>query len=270
MNHSRFLHLVAHRGNADEFPENTLPAIASALELGVRFIAVDVQVSGNGIPMAMRDCDLTALAGIAGDATQMTAAELAQIDASEPQRFGDRFKGTCIPRLIDVLGLLGRRPEATAFIIMGRASLIRIGHDQVVAQVLETLKPYRSRCILVSPDLPAIYRARQMAGVPIGWIIGTYDQHTRLKCEALQPEYLFCDRMLLPVSGNLWRGPWRWVIQDVPTLEHALKLAERGAHFIATSSVRAVSEAMRAYAGARPRNRDETFNPDDTYPMAAD
>jgi glycerophosphoryl diester phosphodiesterase len=75
-----------------------------------------------------------------------------------------------------------------------------------------------------------------------------YDDHTRLKYEALQPDYLFCDRAYLPVGNPLWRGPWRWVVYEVNTLEEVLDLAARGAHYVATKEVRSLAEAMRAHA----------------------
>jgi glycerophosphoryl diester phosphodiesterase len=267
MKPARFLHLVAHRGDAAGHPENTLPAFQSALDLGVRFIDVDVQIAANGVPVTVRAHEL---AGGTGNQTiaDLTAAELAQVDASEPERFGATFKGTCIPRLVDVLSLLTKRPETTVFVTIGRASLARFGHDQVVAQVAETLKPFRSRCIVVSADLPAVHRARQTAGYQIGWAVSAYDNHTRLKYEALQPEYLFCDRELLPAEGALWRGPWRWVIRDVPTLEVALDLAARGADFVATENVRSLSEAMRAHAAALARSADASTLADEATTVA--
>ena len=43
--------LVAHRGNAHEYPENTLPAFESALALGLRCLELDVQLSADGVPV---------------------------------------------------------------------------------------------------------------------------------------------------------------------------------------------------------------------------
>jgi len=254
MKPARFLHLVAHRGDAAGHPENTLPAFQSALELGVRFIEVDAQLAANGVPIAVRDTMVAGVDGVrmVGD---LTAAEITQVDASDPDRFGDRFKGTCVPRLVDVLSLLTKRPETTVFVTIGNASVVRFGHDQVVAQLLEALKPFRGRCIVVSSDLPAVHRARQAAGFPIGWVIPAFDNHTRIKYEALQPEYLFCERSIRPQTYQLWRGPWRWVIRDVPTLDVALDLAAHGADFVATPDARSLGEAMRAHAAtlAPPR-----------------
>jgi len=52
-----------------------------------------------------------------------------------------------------VLSLITKRPETTVFVNLCRASLGRFGHDSVVAQVVETIKPFRTRCIVVSSDL---------------------------------------------------------------------------------------------------------------------
>jgi glycerophosphoryl diester phosphodiesterase len=266
MKPARFLHLVAHRGDASGHPENTLPAFQSALDLGVRFIDLDVHIASNGVPVTVRGHDII-LGNDVKSVAELTAAELAQVDASDPARFGDRFKGTCIPRLVDALSLLTKRPETTVFVTLGRASLAHFGHDQVVAQVAEALKPFRSRCIVVCADLPAVHRARQIAGFQIGWAVPACDNHTRLKYEALQPEYLFCDREQLPATGALWRGPWRWVVRDVPALDVALDLAARGADFVATTRVRELSEAMRAHA-AQVRSTDAASFPDDATTVA--
>jgi len=255
MKPARFLHLVARGGDASGHPENTLPAFQSALDLGVRFVEVDVQLSSNGVPMAVRGDDVL-IDGVLLSVGNLTAAELALVDASEAHRFGQRFTGTCIPRLVDVLSLITKRPETTVFVNLCRASLSRFGAEQVVAQVAETLKPFRSKCIVVSADLPAVHKARRTTGLPIGWEISAYDNHTRLKYEALQPEYLMCDLALLPAKGALWRGPWRWTIRAAATLDEALNLAARGADFVATREPRALGEAMRTHAAALARMQD--------------
>ncbi len=261
MKPSRFLHLVAHRGNAAEFPQNTLPAVQSALDLGTRFISVDVQSSANGVPMVVRDHDLLRSAGLAGGVGNYSAAELAHVDVSDPQRFGERFRGTCIPRLVDVLSLITQRRETTLFVCIGRASLARLGQEQMVSQIAEALHPFRTRCIVVSSDLTLVYRARHTAGLQIGWHILQHDTHNRLKYEALQPDYLLTDRALLPPKGALWRGPWRWVVHDVTTIEEALELAARGTDFVATENVRSLGEAMRSHAAtlAETRKLDDTM-----------
>jgi len=245
MNAERLIHLVAHRGNAAEFPENTLPAMVSALELGVRFIELDVHLSRDGIPVVMHDHLLLRTTGLPGSVFDYDAADLARLEASEPQRFGDRFSGIRVPLLRDVMGLLAGRPEITLFIEIKRASLAEFGHDMVVSRIADVIKPWRSQCVIISFDLAAIHRARRLGDAPIGWVLGDYDDHSRLKYEALQPQFLFCNHDKLPATARLWQGPWRWVIYEVATLPLALNLAQRGADYVETMAVREMSRALR-------------------------
>ena len=245
MNAARLIHLVAHRGNAAEFPENTLPAFVSALELGVRFLELDVHLSRDGVPVVIHDHTLLRTTGLPGSVFEHDSAELAQMDAAESQRFGDRFVGTRLPLLRDVMRLLTRRPEITVFIEIKRASLTEFGHDHVVSKVLEVTKPWRMQCVIISFDLGAIHRVRRLGDAPIGWVLENYDEHSRLKYEALQPQFLFCNHEKIPANQRLWQGPWRWAIYEITTLPLALSLAERGADYVETMRVREMSQALR-------------------------
>jgi glycerophosphoryl diester phosphodiesterase len=250
----RLLHMVARRGNARDFPENTVPALRSALELGARFIEIDVHLAADGVPMAVYDRQLARIPNF----EQLTAPQLAQLDAGQPERFGERFRDTRIASLSTTLGLLEGRPEITAFIVIGQACVRRFGRDHTISRVIRALQPVRSRCVLGSADLATIHAARTLAGYPIAWVLPAYDNHTRLKYEALQPDYLFCDRTWLPAEGALWRGPWRWVIYEVDTLETVLALAARGAQFVATKEVRALGDALRTHAASEAAARDDS------------
>ena len=252
----RLLHMVARRGNSHEFPDNTLAALRSAIQLGARFIELDVHVSADGTPMVVNDRELAKRA----DFESFTAERLGALDAGQPSRFGDRFNDARIASLEATLSILEGRPEITAFIMIGRASVHKFGREHVISRVMRTLKPVRSRCVLGSSDLSTVHTARTMAGYPIAWVLSAYDNHTRLKYEALQPDYLFCDQMFLPPAGPLWRGPWRWMIHDVNDLETVLALAARGAHFVGTRQVRALSEALRAHAAAEAAAREATLS----------
>ncbi len=246
MNQQRLIHLVAHRGNARECPENTLPAFKSALELGVRFLELDVHLSSDDIPIVIHDSLLARTAGVPGSVFEMTAAELTQIEAAERNRFGDRFAGTKLATLSDTLAaVLEGRPEVTVFVEIKRGSLRQFGHDQVVASVSTAIKPWRSQCVAISFDLAAVHQMRVSCGVQIGWVLSDYDEHSRLKYEALQPDYLFVDHEQLPATGALWRGPWKWVVYEVEALDLAVQLAQRGADYIETMAVRELSVAMR-------------------------
>jgi glycerophosphoryl diester phosphodiesterase len=239
--------LVAHRGNSFEFPENTLPALRSALELGITHVEFDVHLSTDGVPVVIHDANLKRCAGIDRDALDMSWAELSVIPVGETERFGDRFSDVCIPSLAQVVELLGDFPQATAFVELKRASLQKFGPAQMVQYVCAILKPVATRAVLISFDLPAINFAKRNSRLQVGWVVPEYTTLSAIKAEATLPNYLFCDQLKLPGDASrLWRGPWQWAIYEVTTRVQALQLAARGAQFIETMQARHMLREFRA------------------------
>ena len=58
--------LLAHRGWASRYPENSLVGIEAALVAGVACVEIDVQLSADHVPMVIHDLGLERTAGIAG------------------------------------------------------------------------------------------------------------------------------------------------------------------------------------------------------------
>ena len=46
---------IAHRGGAEEAPENTLEAFAAAVALGYRYLETDAHVTRDGVVVAFHD-----------------------------------------------------------------------------------------------------------------------------------------------------------------------------------------------------------------------
>ena len=240
------LQLVAHRGNAYEFPENTLPALRSALELGVTHIEFDVHLTSDQVPVVMHDANLLRCAGVDRDALQMDWAELSEIAVGETTRFGDRYGDVCIPSLAQVVELLGGFPGATAFVELKRASLHKFSNELMVQRVCEVLKPVATQVVLISFDLPAINLAKHQTRLPVGWVLSEYNTLSAIKAEATLPNYLFCDLLKLPKDGSrLWRGPWQWAAYEVTTRAQASELASRGVRLLETMQVRRMLREVR-------------------------
>jgi glycerophosphoryl diester phosphodiesterase len=82
-------------------------------------------------------------------------------------------------------------------------------------------------------------------------VLPDYSNLSALKCEALAPDYVFCDHQLLTEGqSKLWRGPWRWAIYEVTNRKLALELAARGARLIETMKVR---DMLREFRGMKVR-----------------
>jgi glycerophosphoryl diester phosphodiesterase len=239
--------LIAHRGNAAEFPENTLAALQSAVDLGLRHVEFDVQLTRDHEAVLLHDADLRRIAGRPECVHDLAWHELAQVPVTEPQRFGDRFADLRVSRLAEALATLQQQGDVTAFVEVKRASLRRFGPDTVLDRVASAVAPHLDHCVLISFDRSCVERLRSDTRARIGWVIERYDEATREQVQALSPDYVFADFEGLPQApdARLWPGDWRWAIYEIRDLVAARRCAELGAHAVETMQVRSMLEAYR-------------------------
>jgi len=230
--------LIAHRGYARRYPENTLLAVDAALRAGACFIEVDVQLSADGIPVLIHDAELWRTADVPGSVLEMAVAELEQIPVGEPRRFGDIYPEARVSTLAALVERLKDWPGAAAFIEIKEESLERFGTEVVVSSVMGALEPVAERCIPISFNAAAVGCARSLGAGAVGWVIGRWGEAGHATAVELAPQYLFCNYRKLPEPpGALWRGPWQWALYEVTDPALALALARRGADLIETMAI---------------------------------
>ena len=94
-----FPDLVAHRGWARNYPENTLSAVDAAITAGARFVEIDVQLSSDAFPVLFHDRDLARMCGVKGAVHERTLSELRALACAETARFGSKFASEGIARI---------------------------------------------------------------------------------------------------------------------------------------------------------------------------
>lgn len=108
-----FLHngVTAHRGNSGEFPENTLPAFRSGIDVGADWIELDVFRSSDGRLVVTHDATTGRVGDVDVRVAESTYAELRAIDvATDFRKRTGRSLEECpperMPLLEDVLKLV--------------------------------------------------------------------------------------------------------------------------------------------------------------------
>jgi len=236
--------IVAHRGNAAEFPENTLQALESAVDLGVSHVEFDVQLTADKVPVVFHDSDLNRVGDRAESVHDLTWAQLGETPVGEVKRFGRRFEFTYPPSLAQAVDAIAGWSGVTAFVEIKRSSIRKFGREAVLRRVADVVKPALRRCVLISFDLPSLKILRAMIGARIGWVLSEYDDAARAEAAALAPEFLFVNLERLPQGLEpLWPGPWEWVVYEVRDLQTARECQARGARFVETMTVRGLFAA---------------------------
>jgi glycerophosphoryl diester phosphodiesterase len=176
--------VFAHRGARRAAPENTLPAFAAALHMGADGIELDVHRSADGELVVIHDFTVDKTTDGHGAVAQMTYAELSALDAGSS--FSPAFAGTRIPRLVEVLDLVGDRcrinieiksidpyandASADVAALIGARSLyaqvIVSSFNPMTLIKLRHLDPRIALGMLYGGEMPAFFRA-VWAGLPI-------------------------------------------------------------------------------------------------------
>ena len=95
--------IIAHRGGSLEAPENTLASFKHAVDVGAKFVELDVQMSSDGELVIIHDDTLDRTTTGSGPVGYLTFDELREFDAGVKK--GDKWKGEKIPTLREVLDL---------------------------------------------------------------------------------------------------------------------------------------------------------------------
>lgn len=221
--------IIAHRGFALVSPENTLPAIARAIDLGADAVEIDVMLTRDGVPVVMHDHDVDRTTNGRGLVATMLAADVRQLDACS--WFGRGWAPCQVPTLDEALALAAARGGRLLLDLKGRFT-----HEQLAAlvrQVNAAGMHERAMIIDFSYDHLLSVRATDPT-TPVGFLADT-----RVAAERLTA---------LGGASALYA---KWLLPDASARAHVASLRDRGVPLGAWTIVsQADGEAMVA-RGAR-------------------
>ena len=97
--------LIAHRGIAARYPENTIPSLEAAAATGADVVEFDVQVTRDGALVCVHDETLERTTNGRGRVRDKTLAEIQALDAGG--WFAPEFAGLRVPTLEEALDAVG-------------------------------------------------------------------------------------------------------------------------------------------------------------------
>ncbi len=208
-----FPQIMAHRGDARRLPENSLPALTHAMEVGIRHVECDIQINASGTPVMLHDADLRRT-----HQNNLTVFE--HLDGQPPELLSLRA----------VLELATRYPETTLYLEVKHDSLDHWGEAWVLEKILPFLAGMQ-RHVVFARSLIFLEKIRQ-AGLPrVGVILRDWSADLRERLAQFKPDFLVIHFDLVPEGKALWSGPWQWAVYEISDTASALAWGERGADF---------------------------------------
>lgn len=142
-NDSKSIAIIAHRGASGVAPENTLPAIDSALASMADYIEVDVCLSNDKRVIVIHDQFVDRTTNGNGKVSELNWEYIKTLDAGE--WFGEAFKGTGVPLLEDVINRVNGKSKLLIEIKRG-------DHEGIEDEVGRLIKTYNAEewCVVQS------------------------------------------------------------------------------------------------------------------------
>lgn len=165
--------IIAHRGGANQSPENTIAAFQKCLDQGLTFFECDVRLSKEGIPVVIHNPTTELYTKEEREVHFLSIEEIRKLDAGS--HFNRRYKGERVPTLEEVLDLLVDKGT-----IMLELKYNDPHPTMLVKNVLELLEQYPEKKVILGSFSPAIVAEvrRQDPDLPL---IGIADKEEYLQ-----------------------------------------------------------------------------------------
>jgi len=132
--------LIAHRGLLQHAPENTRPAFATCLELGIGF-ELDIRTTQDGKLVVLHDATLVRTTnGPNRPLSEFTWKQLQKFDAGS--WFDSRFTGVRVPSLEETFALVKERKRRPTLLALNVKGITREGERELV-RLLEKFKLFK-------------------------------------------------------------------------------------------------------------------------------
>jgi len=207
--------LVAHRGQMETYPENTLVGLEAALQCGAAYVEFDVQSTVDGVLVVFHDVELERVTGVAGNLFEMQYESLSSIRVNELDRFPKGEFSEPIPALNDVVDLLLRYPKATAFVEIKDESVDQFGIETICEQLLKEIQPIQQQSVVISFHKEAIQYVKNSSAFKTGYVLEKYDARHYEYAQELNPDYLIVNHTKLIKDEAPWPGDWQWMLYDI-------------------------------------------------------
>jgi glycerophosphoryl diester phosphodiesterase len=214
--------VTGHRGYENVAPENTLASFKAAIEAGVDWIELDVQLSSDGTIIVLHDRDFLRVAGDRRRPGQMTLAQIKALDASQPHRFGNKYAGERIATLQEVIDLARGR------VFVNIELKVYGGDRRIAAAVADLLRieQFEDQCLVASLDVPAVREAKRhnsrlttaaIVTVAVGDI-------TKLDVDVLSVNKRIINETFLRDARDRGKGVLVWTVNDPGEMETMIEL----------------------------------------------
>ena len=213
--------ITAHRGSSKTAPENTMAAIAAAVEELADYVEIAVQESSDGYLVLCHDTSLKRVAGIKKNVSDLTYSQLMELDVGS--WFSPGFKGEKIPSLEEVMEYAKGKINLNIEIKNAGSS------SQMPEKVLNLIEDYgmEEQCVVTSTALRYLQRIKELnPDIKTGYIIsaayGRYYEEDSVDFISLRSS--FATERLVTLAHEAGKEIHAWTVNSKSEMERVKAL----------------------------------------------
>ncbi len=230
--------LIAHRGYAAKYPENSLIAMKKAVELGVSMLEMDIQLTKDKQAVLLHDDTLERVSSSSKLIFDLSIADLKNYSLSEIDRFGSQYKTNPFATLDDMVELARDKTHLT-LLVEAKQDSINHYTAKVFADVLASqLNIIKSQVIIIAYDYEFLKWMKKNEIFKIGYILSKWQDLALLSNEEIKPELVISNFKKVPHDYlGFSQSVWDWVLYEITDPKIALDFAAKGVKYIETMEV---------------------------------
>jgi glycerophosphoryl diester phosphodiesterase len=246
---------IAHRGGAEELPENTLPAFDAAVELGYHHLETDAHLSSDGVVFSFHDHVLERVTDRRGRLSNVSAAEISAADAAyhfsrDGTTYPLRGTGIRVPTMEEVLtrwpGVFVNIDTKSDAVVEPLVALLR-RLDAFDRVCIGSFSDDRLRRVRRLSD-GAVCTSMGPAGITAAWLASRTGRMPRLQADCVQVpvrarRLVVVDRRFLDAAQGAGLQVHVWTIDDPAEMATLLDL---GVDAIMTDRPRLLRDVLTA------------------------
>ncbi len=214
--------ITAHRGSSRSAPENTMAAIAAAVEEMADYVEVDVQLTKDGVIVLGHDANLKRVAGVNRSMASLTWEEIQELEVGS--WFSPEFSGERIPLLEEVLDFCKGKISLNIEIKnLGKESQLP---ERVVRLIRE--KDMEEQCVVTSTSLEYLERVKLLAPeLRTGYILSAAygDFYFEERADFISIRASFVNRQMVERAHAQGMAVHAWTVNSKSEMER-LRLME--------------------------------------------
>ncbi|MFF2885821.1 glycerophosphoryl diester phosphodiesterase membrane domain-containing protein [Paenibacillus sp. NPDC057967] len=209
--------ISAHRGDAENAPENSIPSITAAIDKGIQSVEIDVQMTKDGIAVLHHDYSLRRMAGVPERVSELTYEELSRLAIGQDENLESIHIPTLAYALAEAQGriklLLDLKPYGPG--------------DDLVREVVSLVQAYgmEQEVYIQSFDSYSLKQIRELApDIKIGQILYfALGNLSALDVDFYTIEQVMLTDQLVKQAHASGREVWVWTVNTRRNMKEVLK-----------------------------------------------